>query len=350
VRLISPRFVKRRGNALALTEEQVACVREVRDRIAADRYRMVHEPCPCGEEHATIISRTDRYGLPLDTVLCAACGTLRIDPYLASESLTDFYVNFYQRMYARVTEPDRYFARQVSYGERVLSFARNLVPNQGFVAEIGCGAGGALSVFQKAGFRVLGCDYSNELVEIGKRRGVPNLYFGGVETLAKQLRPGDSVDLVFLHHVFEHIADPIDLLGRVKPMLAPGGVILLAVPDVMRIDQFPFPSGNLRLFLHIAHKFNYTISGLSALARRVGMEASMAGVEQSVEAPELWVTITRASGASGNPNPNGSDSSVLFARLRQIEQQFVRRALAKRIMAPLARLAALKFGRGTVPR
>ena len=65
--------------------------------------------CVCGVSAGDVIACVDRYGLPLDTVLCAGCATLRFDPYLTEASLTRFYTEHYQEMYARVPDPDAYF-------------------------------------------------------------------------------------------------------------------------------------------------------------------------------------------------------------------------------------------------
>ncbi len=53
------------------------------------------------------------------------------------------------------------------------------------VLEVGCGAGGCLSALHQAGFDVRGCDYSSELIEYGRSRGVPGLEVGPVDVIAK---------------------------------------------------------------------------------------------------------------------------------------------------------------------
>lgn len=339
-RLVSPRLVRGRAASVSLNNAQRRCIRAVADRIESGQYAMVHDRCVCGESEAFVIARVDRYGLPLDTVLCEACGTLRFDPYLSGGALADFYGSVYQEMYARFTDPDAYWQRQQSYGRRLLAFAQHAWRRGACVVEVGCGAGGALAVFQEAGYEVLGCEYSQPLLELGRSRGVRDLHLGGSDVLSERLARKGNADLIFLHHVLEHMSAPRDFLETAKRMVSDRGMIIVAVPDVTGIDRFPFPSGNLRLFLHIAHKYNFTAKGLGALARRVGLCASVVPVEPSVEAPEMWVGFAphpiATDADTGEWLANGED---LFRKLRRIERRFIRDTLLSKLGGPFRRRA-----------
>jgi 2-polyprenyl-3-methyl-5-hydroxy-6-metoxy-1,4-benzoquinol methylase len=257
---------------------------------------------------------------------------------LDAASLTDFYVSYYQDMYARVSDPDVYFARQQSYGNRILDFVRARLRSNCLVVEVGCGAGGALSVFQAAGYQTGGCDYSAHLIELGKKRGLTNLFHGDIDALITGIGADRKADLVILHHVFEHLSDPAQFLEKAKSFLAPEGIILVAVPDVSRADQFPDPDGDLRQFFHIAHKFNFSLTGMQALAARVTMKAHTAQVRESTQAPEFWVAFARPS-ASGDEARSGQTPTNLYARLRRIELGYVRRAALRKLSRPFLRCA-----------
>ena len=332
-RLVSTRFSKTNGAALGLSSLQQRYVAEVNGRIASGRYRMEHGSCACGMDDAEVIAQVDRYGIALDTVLCRACGTLRFDPYLSAESLADFYRDYYQDMYERAPDPDVYFERQRGYGKRLLRLVGDMLPPRAVVAEVGCGAGGALSVFKATGYTIYGCDYSSHLIAVGTQRGIENLYFGDVEELIRATSTtGAKADLIFLHHVFEHLSSPETWLARAQSMLADDGAIIVAVPDVTAIHRYPSPNGDLRLFLHIAHKFNFSLAGLSALAKRVGMRASLVGVERSDQAPEVWVAFARGE-LLGNPLDSVSEGvgHSVFRRLRLIELDYIRRGVLRRV-------------------
>ena len=41
----------------------------------------------------------------------------------------------------------------------------------------------------------------------------------------------DNVDVIILANVIEHVLDPVELLENIKPLLAPGGVLVILAPN-----------------------------------------------------------------------------------------------------------------------
>jgi SAM-dependent methyltransferase len=331
-RLVSWRFREKAGAAIRLEAVQrgrVACVEAL-----MRSGELAQEPgeCICGASAGDVIARVDRYGLPLDTVLCENCATLRFDPYLTPSSLNRFYVEHYQEMYARVPDPDAYFERQRGYAARVIAWLRRSGEAARTIIEVGCGAGGALGVFAAAGFTVHGCDLSDRLITHGRDRGVPNLYCGDLHELARHL-DGRRAELVLMHHVFEHLGSPLKALEAAKSVLADGGAIVVAVPDVSRIEALPAPNGNLRLMLHLAHKYNYSLEGLRRLGARAGLQARLLDVEAGRDVPEMWL-------AFHTPRPKGNVESAsivpmsaarLHAHFRKTEWRYIQAAVVGKL-------------------
>jgi len=292
--LISPRFSLAGSlKPINLQPSQLPFIAEVKSKLQDGHYGLETSPCACGAASGVAISEVDRYGLPLTFVLCTACGTIRIDPYLDTASLEDFYTRFYQQMYARATDVDNYFQRQKSYGEKVLAVAESSLKPRSWVFEVGCGAGGALDVFQRRGYQVAGCDYSGELITAGRLRGVQNIYHGSLKDIQPHLA-GAKADLIYLNHVFEHVKQPLRSLDECRNQLAPGGRIVIIVPDVSGIDSFQYPAGDLLQFLHIAHKYNFSFEGIRRLAGQGGYQVSRLTPDPKIKtptshSPELWL-------------------------------------------------------------
>jgi SAM-dependent methyltransferase len=310
--LLSLRFDRAAGPAIRLGPEQRALTVTVSGKLNDGSYPMLADACPCGKAGADVlVCEVDRYGLPLNTVLCSVCGTLRIDPYPDEASLADFYIRYYQQMYARADDRASYFARQQGYGQRILESLRSSLPAGSLVFEVGCGAGGALDVLRRGGFEVGGCDYSRELIEYGCGRGLP-LHWGLPIDALKSL-PAPS--LIYMHHVFEHVRDPLAQLLELRELLAPRGKLLIIVPDVSRIRDFPFPAGDLRLFVHIAHRFNFSREGLRLLAARAGLAVERLEQRDAHASPEFWALLSRdPGGVSVQEDPRAGLNMLAYLR------------------------------------
>lgn len=314
--LLSPRFSVAASTLPAnLQPAQLPFIAEVKSRLRSGAYGLEATRCPCGEREGTIISEVERYGLPLNTLLCAACGTVRFDPYLDGPSLEDFYKRFYQKMYGRATDLESYFLRQRSYGEKILAAVESSLAPGAWVFEVGCGSGGALEVFQAKGYRVAGCDYGGELIDAGRRRGVENIHHGALAELSEAL--GEvKADLIYLHHVFEHVIDPLAFLEECRDLLKPGGRVVIVVPDVSRIASFAYPAGDLLQFLHISHKYNYSPEGMRALGERAGYEVKGLRPDPNIQTPcshmpELWVSMSLSNAAAASQRASDSGRKML---------------------------------------
>lgn len=349
-RLISSRFrFDREKGLVAPGGAPLRAIKAVRAKLSQGEYRLRNYPCPCGDAAAQdcLVAEVDRYGLPLTTVVCSACGTLRLDPYLDGPSLEDFYVNFYQSMYNRERSLGDYQAHQYAYGRKVLSATRERLPASGWVFEVGCGAGGALVAFREAGYRVAGCDYSAKLIAEARQRGIEGACPGTLDDLARHIG-GVKADLIYLHHVFEHLNDPREFLEGCRRHLRPGGRVVIVVPDVSRIDRFAVPDGDLMVFIHIAHKYNFTFEGLRRLCARAGYAVGPLSPDASIQTsasvmPELWAEMRESPGGAEAEGVGADAGEGMLKYLRATERLYARRQYRRRVAARLARLSPRKI-------
>ncbi len=270
-----------------------------------------------------MLAEVDRYGLPLKTVLCSACGTLRTNPYPDDDSLADFYTHYYQQMYARSDDHLAYFRKQQAYGKRVLDSVKGWLAAGSLIFEAGCGAGGALDVLRRNNYQVSGCDYSRELVDFGRSRGLALKWGPPLAALNDAPAPA----LVYMHHVFEHVRDPLAQLRGLRDLLAPEGKLLIIVPDVSRISEHPLPAGDLRLFLHIAHRFNFSMHGFCLLAAQAGFSVESLQQREAHGSPEFWALLSKDFSATGKTEePHAAQNMLDY--LQRTERR--RRWLLKR--------------------
>jgi len=238
-----------------LTHEKTRAINQFLERLEAGYYIETTRPCLCEADNDLLIAQRDRYGIPLNTKLCRACGLMRSDPCLSPESIERFYRDDYRVIYAVGGGAAQVFAGEQKFGQRIHRWLNEQeLASPATVFEIGCGAGGILAHFKRRGSRVVGCDYGDEYVQFGRSMGVP-LEIGGVESLVRHGR----ADLVILCHVIEHFRDPIAELQRLKDVLKPDGLVYVEVPGILSIRA---TYGDVALFLQNAHVWHFCLATL----------------------------------------------------------------------------------------
>lgn len=94
--------------------------------------------------------------------------------------------------------------------------------------DAGCGAGGLLVRLTAAGWHAEGVEIDPLAVEVARRASGCPVRAGDFRTADL---PRGAYDLVVLSHVFEHVADPVAALRRLRELLAPGGRVVLIYPN-----------------------------------------------------------------------------------------------------------------------
>jgi len=82
-------------------------------------------------------------------------------------------------------------------------------------------------------FHLLGVEYQPEAAEVARRRGV-TVWAGDLDDadISEQ-----TVDLIVMEHVLEHVSDPVVTLRLVHSFLKPGGLLLGETPNLRCPDM-----------------------------------------------------------------------------------------------------------------
>jgi methionine biosynthesis protein MetW len=108
----------------------------------------------------------------------------------------------------------------------------HLVPNGSRVLDIGCATGYlARALSERKGCRVVGLEIDAEAAR-GAASACERLIAGDVEDPAILAQAGDGFDAIIMADLLEHLRQPEEMLRRVRGLLAPGGALLLSVPNV----------------------------------------------------------------------------------------------------------------------
>jgi SAM-dependent methyltransferase len=194
---------------------------------------------------------------------CVACGTARIELPPGTVPPSSLYeAGAYAAPHpvlGRLLEPLRAL---VEWDK--LRFVRGLPPGAR-VLEVGAGDGRFVSRLQAAGFDARGIEPSEGGFRMARARAAP-VEQAGLEEL--DLEPA-SLDAAIAWHVLEHLDDPAGALERVGTWLRPGGLAVVACPNLASLQA---RIGGDRWFHQDVprHRTHFTDTGLRVLLERTG--------------------------------------------------------------------------------
>ena len=223
-------------------------------------------PCPaCGNTHY----ESDLVYLGTKYVRCAACRTGRVAALPPIHTLRRYYEVDYPWHYKHELVGDA----RASLFEAILGRIREVAPAR--LLDIGCGGGHLLAAATLHGYRGVGVDLSYEACAIARHRSISALQADGA-ILPFRSR---SLNIVTLINVLDHLLDPLATLQEVSRVLAPGGYLVIRIPNAafhrsciraLRClgplirwrgwDQYP-----------ILHLFAFTRAGLLHTVSRAGL-------------------------------------------------------------------------------
>lgn len=158
------------------------------------------------------------------------------DTDLTSPEVWDsFYTNHViaERRLPALLAPDSYYRR------RFIEFFRAVLPRDpaGRVLEVGCGGSEYLPYFAKEfGYGLWGIDYSPTGAALARRNlellGLPGRIIQG-DFFDRALLEGERFTAVCSFGVIEHSLEPERFIARKAELLAPGGVALTQVPNLL---------------------------------------------------------------------------------------------------------------------
>jgi SAM-dependent methyltransferase len=114
------------------------------------------------------------------------------------------------------------------------AFIRRSISTPGRLLDLGCGHGRLLYRARKDGWEVKGVELSKETAaRVQIELGIPVVAGNFLE-----MEPSDlgRFDLVCLRHVLEHLPDSLLAMNKIRELLAPGGMVLLEMPNIEGID------------------------------------------------------------------------------------------------------------------
>jgi SAM-dependent methyltransferase len=169
-----------------------------------------------------LIPTTKAFGTALgDIVRCPHCGHMQLDRFPTEAELAREYATAASDDYVDEETGQRASARRVL--ERIERFA-----GPGRLLDLGCWVGFLMAEAEERGWQTVGIEPS----EFASRRAREVL---GLDVRTDDLftaeLPEGGFDAVVMGDVLEHLTRAGEALERVRGLLAPGGVLVLLLPD-----------------------------------------------------------------------------------------------------------------------
>lgn len=222
----------------------------------------------CNMSDFKILSKKDRYGLPVMTVICKTCGLVFINPRMDKNSYEKFYQGYYRRFIQNYKNKSREkmefrenFLASEKLGIKLALIFANYV-NKGSLIEVGSSVGGILSGFLKTieGLDVFGIDPSNEEASFANKMGI-DTKVGIIEDLNIKIK---AVDNIIIVRSLNHILDPKMFFDWGYAQLKIGGRLIVVVVNFLNFCQ-----RKNRIITQIDHPFmfsEYTLKNFIELA------------------------------------------------------------------------------------
>lgn len=223
----------------------------------------------CGARESRVLFVKQGYRL----VRCTSCGLAYIDNPPTTDALAWNYSSATGYHDALRDPQSREFAEMAQVARQHLKVVRRHAEG-GRLLDIGCSTGLFLDSAREAGFDVAGVEYSAASADFARHHFDLDVTAGA---LADADRPRESVDIVTMFDVIEHVPDPSADMHAVYALLRPGGLFIVSTPDIdglfprasflvsAMIDHWPHPEPP-------GHLFQFSKKTLAAMLRKTGFE------------------------------------------------------------------------------
>jgi SAM-dependent methyltransferase len=208
-------------------------------------------------------------------IRCRRCGLIYLNPQPSFEELEPFYPDHY--WYQKEHRFANKLQELLKKGEEIIITAlllpavnglKKVVKPGGRILDVGCGNGQILHLCRKYGFETYGVDTSSVAANYARKEYAIEVYNG--DLLEARYPPG-HFDAVTFYGVFEHLHDPIGILGEASRILKDTGLLVVEVPNIDSFQSKLF-KGRWNGLSIPTHLYHYSLRTIKRLLNQLDFE------------------------------------------------------------------------------
>jgi hypothetical protein len=166
---------------------------------------------------------------PLHVYVCDQCFLVQLQEYVSPEQIFTEYAYF-------SSYSDSWLQHASSYVDQMV--ARFGFNDHSYVVELASNDGYLLQYFVRQGIPCLGVEPAVNVAQAAMQKGVPTLIkFFGEQTAREMTVEHKPADLILANNALAQVPDVNDFVKGMKVLLAPGGVVTVEFPHLMRLME-----------------------------------------------------------------------------------------------------------------
>jgi len=158
---------------------------------------------------------------------CCHCEVQFMNPQYTNEYLADYY--------SKYTKEESEWDEPLSYGHSYyMSLVEKYTSQKGSILDIGCGKGHLLKQAKKRGWETFGYDVDCDSVDYFSKKHNIKMFCGDFEKINWG---ANRFNLVSMHHVFEHLKNPLSYLEIINSILLKEGILFMVLPNIKSLSS-----------------------------------------------------------------------------------------------------------------
>jgi 2-polyprenyl-3-methyl-5-hydroxy-6-metoxy-1,4-benzoquinol methylase len=130
------------------------------------------------------------------------------------------------------------------YHKLIARLVSQYAPRDGRILDVGCGVGNMLELVRRysEAFQLVGADIDQHCLDLATARVRIDrtILIDDVLDLGNPALDAGKFDVIVLSHVLEHVFRPYDTVRTLMTLLKPGGHLIMAVPNPVRLDVMAY--------------------------------------------------------------------------------------------------------------